>query len=139
MDNFTFYSPTQFVFGKDTGNETGKLIKKHNANNVLIVYGGGFVVRSGRHYAEKVAQFATRIWNIPIQDNHKEMAFADTNALKEFFVSLGLPVTFKQLVIENPDVDLLVTKLHNDKGENIGNYVRLGRKETKEIYELAKE
>lgn len=28
MDNFTFYAPTYFVFGKDTENETGKYVKK---------------------------------------------------------------------------------------------------------------
>lgn len=47
MENFRFYSPTQFVFGKDTENEVGKLIKKAKANKVLIHYGGGSVIRSG--------------------------------------------------------------------------------------------
>lgn len=27
MDNFTFYSPTYFVFGKETEKETGKYVK----------------------------------------------------------------------------------------------------------------
>ena len=27
MDNFTFYSPTQFVFGKGTENESGAYVK----------------------------------------------------------------------------------------------------------------
>ena len=31
MDNFTFYAPTYFVFGKDTENETGKYVKKFGA------------------------------------------------------------------------------------------------------------
>ena len=29
MNNFTFYSPTEFVFGKDTEKKTGELIKKY--------------------------------------------------------------------------------------------------------------
>ena len=47
MNNFTFYSPTEFVFGKDTELRTGKLCKEHGATKVMIVYGGGSVVQSG--------------------------------------------------------------------------------------------
>jgi hypothetical protein len=47
MENFRFYSPTQFVFGKNTENEVGKLVKKAKANKVLIHYGGGSIIRSG--------------------------------------------------------------------------------------------
>ena len=47
MDNFTFYSPTKFVFGRDTENEAGSLVKSFGGTNVLIHYGGGSVVRSG--------------------------------------------------------------------------------------------
>ena len=47
MENFTFYSPTKFVFGKGTENEAGKLIKAFGGSRVLIHYGGGSVVRSG--------------------------------------------------------------------------------------------
>jgi alcohol dehydrogenase YqhD (iron-dependent ADH family) len=47
MNNFTFYSPTYFVFGKDTENEAGKYVRRFGGNKVLIHYGGGSVVRSG--------------------------------------------------------------------------------------------
>ena len=47
MENFTYYSPTKFVFGKDTENEAGKLVKEFGGSKVLIHYGGGSVVRSG--------------------------------------------------------------------------------------------
>lgn len=47
MDNFTFYSPTCFVFGKDTEKETGSLVKRFGGSKVLIHYGGGSVVKSG--------------------------------------------------------------------------------------------
>ena len=47
MDNFTFYAPTYFVFGKDTENETGKYVKKFGGSRVLLHYGGGSAVRSG--------------------------------------------------------------------------------------------
>ena len=47
MDNFNFYSPTYFVFGKETENKTGKYVKRFGGSNVLIHYGGGSVIKSG--------------------------------------------------------------------------------------------
>ncbi len=47
MENFTFYSPTFFEFGKDTENKAGELVKRFGGSKVLIHYGGGSVVRSG--------------------------------------------------------------------------------------------
>ncbi len=47
MNNFTFYSPTEFVFGRSTESQVGDLCIKHGAKRVMIVYGGGSVVRSG--------------------------------------------------------------------------------------------
>ena len=47
MDNFTFYSPTYFEFGKDTESKAGELVSKFGGSKVLIHYGGGSVVRSG--------------------------------------------------------------------------------------------
>ncbi|NLY47800.1 MAG: iron-containing alcohol dehydrogenase [Clostridiales bacterium] len=46
MNNFTFYSPTFFVFGKNTENEAGKYVKRFGGSKVLIHYGKGSVVRS---------------------------------------------------------------------------------------------
>lgn len=47
MENFTFYSPTYFVFGKDGEIQAGSMVKCFGGSKVLIHYGGGSVVRSG--------------------------------------------------------------------------------------------
>jgi alcohol dehydrogenase YqhD (iron-dependent ADH family) len=47
VDNFTFNSPTKFIFGKDTENQVGELLKSYKAKKVLIHYGGGSIKRSG--------------------------------------------------------------------------------------------
>ena len=47
MDNFSFYSPTQFVFGKATEKECGIYVKKFGGSKVLVHYGSGSCVRSG--------------------------------------------------------------------------------------------
>ena len=57
--------------------------------------------------------------------------------LRRFFSSLELPITFRELGIPEPDIDLLVNSLHRNKGELLGNYVKLTRQDTAEIYRLA--
>ncbi len=47
MDNFNFYSPTEFVFGKDRENECGAYVKKYGGSKVLVHYGSGSAVKSG--------------------------------------------------------------------------------------------
>lgn len=47
MEKFNFYCPTEIVFGKDSEENIASLIKKYNGHKVLIVYGGGSIVRSG--------------------------------------------------------------------------------------------
>ena len=47
MNNFAFYSPTYFVFGKDEELSAGQYVKRFGGSKVLIHYGGGSVIRSG--------------------------------------------------------------------------------------------
>lgn len=47
MNDFTFYSPTFFVFGKGKEALTGEYVKKFGGSKVLLHYGGGSVVKSG--------------------------------------------------------------------------------------------
>lgn len=47
MQAFTYLSPTEVVFGKDTELQTAALIRRYGGSRVLLVYGGGSIVRSG--------------------------------------------------------------------------------------------
>lgn len=47
MENFVFYSPTYFAFGKDQETNAGKYVRRFGGSKVLIHYGSGSVVRSG--------------------------------------------------------------------------------------------
>lgn len=47
MNNFTFYSPTYFIFGKGKETSVGKYVKRFGGTKVLIHYGGGSIIRSG--------------------------------------------------------------------------------------------
>ena len=47
MNNFNFYSPTFFAFGKDKESEAGQLVKRFGCSNVLLHYGGQSAKKSG--------------------------------------------------------------------------------------------
>jgi len=47
MKNFEYYAPTKVVFGKDTEEQTGKLIKAQNCKKVLVHFGGSSAKKSG--------------------------------------------------------------------------------------------
>lgn len=47
MNDFTYYSPTEFVFGCGATDRTGERIAARGFSRVLLVYGEGSVVRTG--------------------------------------------------------------------------------------------
>lgn len=47
MNNFTFYSPTYFAFGRGTENDAGQYVRRFGGTKVLLHYGGGSVIKSG--------------------------------------------------------------------------------------------
>lgn len=89
------------------------------------------------HNVGKIAQYAVRVWGVPESEDKKAVALEGIGKLKTFFTSLGLPVTFKELGVENPDIDRLADSLHRNKGELVGNYVKLTKQDSKEFYHLA--
>ena len=70
MNNFTFYSPTCFVFGKDTESQAGALVRRFGGSRILIHYGGGSAVRSGLltelryHWSRKVSSFIIQLGGV---------------------------------------------------------------------------
>ena len=47
MNDFNFYSPTEFVFGRGREKECGAYVKKYGGTRVLLHYGGSSAARSG--------------------------------------------------------------------------------------------
>ena len=89
------------------------------------------------HNPAKIAQFAHRVFDIPKSEDLEEMALAGTARLKHFFRYMGLPVSFKELGLEHPDIDRMLVSLRRNKGELLGNYVKLTMTDCREIYRLA--
>jgi alcohol dehydrogenase YqhD (iron-dependent ADH family) len=47
MNNFKFFSPTEFIFGKNTVSKVAPLIKRFGGKKVLVHYGGQSAIKSG--------------------------------------------------------------------------------------------
>lgn len=87
---------------------------------------------------QKGAQLAERVLGVKRTDGESDLdlALRGVKRLKEFFSSIGMPVTMAELGIENADIDELVANLHLHKGALIGGYVKLSSEDTKKIYQL---
>lgn len=104
----------------------------------LAVVFPAFLSFVARHKPERVAMLARHVLGISHQDDSAAAA-AGIAALKSFFASLGMPLSFAELGIEQPDIELLVHNLHINKGATIGSYYPLSARETTEIFRLALE
>ncbi len=102
----------------------------------LAVIMPAFMTFMAHHAPTKGAQFARRVFGVTESDDEKA-ALEGIARLRQFFKSIGLPLTFKELGVENPDIDLLVRKLHENKGEVLGGYYPLRAPQITEIYKLA--
>ena len=88
------------------------------------------------HKPSKVAQLGRRIFGVDVKDD-RSAAIETVASLRAFYsVALRMPSSFKELGIENPDIDTMVKRLHINKGETIGGYYRLTADDTRQIYEL---
>ena len=91
------------------------------------------------HKPSKVAQLGRRIFGVDVRDD-RSAAIETVASLRAYFTAvLRMPTTFKALGIENPDIDTLVAKLHENKGETIGGYYTLTAADTPQIYELIRD
>ncbi len=86
---------------------------------------------------DMLAQYAVRVWGIPESDDKKAVALKGVEALKNFFSSIGLPISFKELGAKEEDIDLLVKRLHDNKGEKVGFFKKLTREDSRKIYQIA--
>ncbi len=102
----------------------------------LAVIQPAWMTFMAHHAPQRGAQLARRVFAVDEPDDTLA-ALQGIACLKAFYRSIGLPVTFAQLGIDHPDIPLLVAKLHENKGPEIGGYYRLTPADTAEIYRLA--
>lgn len=102
-----------------------------------VVY-PAWLTYASRTNPQKIAQMAERVFGVRPSADAKVMALEGIDRLKEFFRSLGLPTTLRELTTTPPDLDLVNANLHQNKGEVFGSYIKLNREESREVLELCK-
>lgn len=95
------------------------------------------------HRPEKIAQLGRRIFGLgrnmyasTDRDDDRSVALRTVDCLRDFFRSIGLPLTLGELGIANPDIATLTRKFHEDKGLPFGPYYPLHEVDTASIYRL---
>ncbi len=66
MANFSYYTPTQVVFGKDTESQVGELVKSYGGSRVLVHFGGQSAVRSGLLDRVKASLDAAGVFHVEL-------------------------------------------------------------------------
>lgn len=105
-----------------------------HGSGLAVVFPAWMTYVAGRNVG-KVAQFARRVFAVKAESDI-EAAHEGIARLKAFFASIGLPSNLSELGISNPDIDSLVSRLHQHKGPRIGFYLPLTPADTKAIYQL---
>ncbi|HCG63250.1 MAG: butanol dehydrogenase [Spirochaetes bacterium GWC2_52_13] len=93
-----------------------------------------------KHDVRKFAQGAERIWGVEMDYDHPERtAEQGIVAMKEYFKSLGMPVTMKELGIDPSEYQTLADMTTYGNTKPLPSYVALGSEEIVEIFKLASE
>lgn len=101
----------------------------------LAVVNPAWMTHVAKTKPEKVAQMARRVFDVVEADDHAA-ATEGIKRLREFYRSIGMPLTLAELGVANADIDALVHNVHVNKGTPFGAYLPLYPEDSRAIYEL---
>jgi alcohol dehydrogenase YqhD (iron-dependent ADH family) len=91
-----------------------------------------------KHDVNRFAQLAVRLWGCSMNfANPEETAKEGIARLKQFFTSIGMPITFAELGAKEEDIPKMVEKLGLGASGTMGGFVQLTGKDVEQIYRLA--
>jgi alcohol dehydrogenase len=91
-----------------------------------------------RHDVTRFAQYAVRVWNVDYSFWAPEQTVLEgIRRLENFYHSIGLPTTLKDLGINDERLAEMADKCTNFDKLKIGNFVKLGRADVLNILKLA--
>lgn len=102
----------------------------------LAVVNSAWMEYMAVHRPAKVSQMAHRIFDVPDSGDASADAMEGVRRLRAFYRSIGMPVTLAELGVENPDIDELVRRVHENKGASFGAYFPITPDVSREIYTL---
>lgn len=86
----------------------------------------------------RFAQFAVNVWNIDMDfENPMNTALAGIQATEDFFASLGMPVSLRELEVEPERIEEMAVKCTNMGKRTLPGIVELGKDEMVAVYQMA--
>lgn len=86
----------------------------------------------------RFAQYAVNVWNLDMDfENPLKTAMAGIQATEDFFKSLNMPVSLKELGVEPGRIEELAEKCTNMGARTLPGIRELGKEEMVEIYQMA--
>jgi alcohol dehydrogenase len=91
------------------------------------------------HDVRKFAQGAVRMWGVEMDHDHPERtALRGIDAMRDYFASIGMPVTLGELGVPESSYEQLANMSTDGGAKPVKSYVDLGIPEILEIFALAK-
>lgn len=91
-----------------------------------------------RRNPDKLWRFAINVMSVnPAGKTTEEIIDEGISNLINFYHDLGLTTSLPQLIGCEPDIEKMVTSLHRNVGDTLGNYVPLSMDDCREIYRIA--
>jgi alcohol dehydrogenase YqhD (iron-dependent ADH family) len=88
---------------------------------------------------QRFVQFAVRVWNVEQSfENPEKTALDGINRLTEFYKSIGLPTTLKEIGITEKDFEEIAAKCRMSDQGTVGNFVKLTKEDVVNILKLAR-
>jgi alcohol dehydrogenase len=90
-----------------------------------------------KHDVKRFAQYAHRVFGVPVDMDEEAMALEGIEQTKAFFRRIGMPVTLKELGTGSDRIAEMARKCCASPHNTVGNFVKLHDKDVLAIYKLA--
>lgn len=91
-----------------------------------------------KHDVGKFSQLANRVWGVEMNHDYPEKTALDgIERMKEYFISLDMPVTMKEIGIHPDNYEMIANKTTNNGKDVVYSYIPLSKEDIMEIYKLA--
>ena len=87
-----------------------------------------------KYNTSRFAQFARNVWDVVETDDEKA-ALLGIKKMSEYFAKIGMPTRIREFGIEKGNEEIFALLTTNNNTRTIKNYIPLGYKEIKEIFE----
>ena len=88
-----------------------------------------------KYKPQRFARFAKTVFNVE-ESNPLKAAFQGILKMENFFKSIGMPTTLRELGIYQKDIETLALNCSRNKTITVKNYIPLGYTEIKQIFEI---